>query len=507
MASGPSAADPLGRLGQAAHIAEIDQIGHGEWVTLYEFTKTEHGDRYYYSALIETNSVTRLLRSTDGELKIGHGTPGFSQSTAKGVVTTTYNRLGHCEVEPLVHVRDFHGMKPGQIELSEEFRLYHNLYHDRSNDVWIRIDDAGNDTIVAKIDSDRVRVLNKYLRQYMAGRQMALVLYFDHRAHEQVAPESAKAALPSQDVALTDRRYRFHVGDGSGCVFSRLIGKKIIRPPPVSQSGVWPYDEDERNYAEFIIGVDDGGNEIVHTCEPDKLANYFGANPDAPHYLTPVWFRREVLRKYYDEGEKYSVEDGYLRCGSLWGLRIDNNSADGVMVYLGDLGESLALSVQVYWRSYNITPGDRTSSETNCQRAFAAQFANPTAPDLLFKQNYVRFQEVWKGHYGWQLFRTLHDDDGHVLRQLRVPLSESVGEFEIQTLYLAKLLIEALNDAEIVKACRSAEGNDVKSITKLERFLMEAEYTETARDCKFLRIIYKVRSTGSAHWKARISIN
>ncbi|MEZ5431153.1 MAG: hypothetical protein R3F31_08240 [Verrucomicrobiales bacterium] len=32
---------------------------------------------------------------------------------------------------------------------------------------------------------------------------------------------------------------------------------------------------------------------------PGALANYFGANPDALNFLTPVFFRPEVLAKYY----------------------------------------------------------------------------------------------------------------------------------------------------------------------------------------------------------------
>jgi hypothetical protein len=61
------------------------------------------------------------------------------------------------------------------------------------------------------------------------------------------------------------------------------------------------------------------GKPVRHTCDPDKLANYFGKNPEAPHYLTPVFFRAEVLEKYYADPGKYSVEDGSLRCGRLWG--------------------------------------------------------------------------------------------------------------------------------------------------------------------------------------------
>lgn len=98
----------------------------------------------------------------------------------------------------------------------------------------------------------------------------------------------------------------------------RLLGKKYILPGPMAP------ENDEATtevYQEFIVGSEPSGKSVKYTCNPEKLADYFGKNSDAPHYLTPVFFRTEVLSKYYAGPQKYSVEDGYLRCGSLWGLR------------------------------------------------------------------------------------------------------------------------------------------------------------------------------------------
>ena len=77
------------------------------------------------------------------------------------------------------------------------------------------------------------------------------------------------------------------------------------------------YNE-EKTYVDFIIGIDENGKEIRHTCNPKELNNYFGANPTAPHYLTPVYFDSAVLNKYYSKPEIYKVGDGIIRCGVLW---------------------------------------------------------------------------------------------------------------------------------------------------------------------------------------------
>jgi hypothetical protein len=109
-----------------------------------------------------------------------------------------------------------------------------------------------------------------------------------------------------------------------------------------------------------IIATDTSGRPIRHTCNPEKLANYFDKNPNAPQYLTPVFFGAEVLAKYYDDTRKYSVEDGYLRCGSLWGLQVDNDHTDVVVVFLGDLGRALSETERNYWLSFDITREGRT---------------------------------------------------------------------------------------------------------------------------------------------------
>lgn len=69
---------------------------------------------------------------------------------------------------------------------------------------------------------------------------------------------------------------------------------------------IWPYNE-KKQYIEFIVGVDDNGRELHYTCDPSKLSNYFGANPDAPHYLTPIFFDSAVLSKYYSNPENIKL--------------------------------------------------------------------------------------------------------------------------------------------------------------------------------------------------------
>ena len=119
--------------------------------------------------------------------------------------------------------------------------------------------------------------------------------------------------------------------------YSYIFGKNVIWGCSLCDSNIWPYNE-EKTYVDFIIGIDENGKEIRHTCNPNCLSNYYGANPTAPHYLTPVYFDTAVLNKYYSKPEIYKIEDGIIRCGVLWAIYVDNSNPDYVSAYLGDLG-------------------------------------------------------------------------------------------------------------------------------------------------------------------------
>ena len=254
------------------------------------------------------------------------------------------------------------------------------------------------------------------------------------------------------------------------------------------------------NHQEFIIGADAHGKAIKHTCNPDKLANYFGKNPGSPHYLTPVFFRHEVLSKYYAEPQRYSVEDGYLRCGGLWGVRLDNDHSDCVAVYLGDLGRDLSENERSYWLSFNIPPGDREISETNFRRSFLAEPTDPQKADLVFKHQYGRFKEGFHKTTGWDFFLPLHQDDEHFLTGLRLMGKDNQAELDTQLIALTKVLVDSINEKEIAKDLKTLVEND-KGITKLEKYFRERGMVGFEPHIKFLRALQDLRSKSAAHRK------
>ena len=278
---------------------------------------------------------------------------------------------------------------------------------------------------------------------------------------------------------------------------SRVLIKRILPPLPQEECGIWPFENKQKKYLEFIIGEDKYGRPIEYTCDPDKLADYIGKNPGAPHYLTPVFFKKDVLQRYYDDSKLYSVSDGYLACARKWGVQIDNDNLNVVSVFLGDIGRYIPSGHQQHWLSYNVAP-IYSMSESGIRRSFLGQFVESDNPEHQFKHKYSELQKVWEQAWGWRLHREPAKQDAGAIKRLRVPLNEIEAEFKQQLLNLALVLVDLLNEKSIVKQCPEAK-DEKGGISKLEYFLKHYSYPHVERDISVLRTVQTMRSRIAAH--------
>lgn len=482
------------------------QFGTTDWVIVEASAKGRSEDIGIGAALLPESEVERALANADWDLLHGRGCPGFVTHCKPGTEDrTTYHRFGEdAGIEPIIVHRSFHGARPPSMELCEEFRLFHNLYFDSARNEYVKFAENGDEDVVVRMKSDRVEVHRRELMEYLTAKGMVLALFVDRFRYGMIEPVLRDDETLVEDRAGPDMVYNFHRSDARHIgyehrnVFSRLLGKVLVRGGPD-----WEFHPGEREepYEDFIIGVDERGEPRFHTCDHELLANYFGANPGAPHYLTPVFFRHEVLQKYYADPSRYKVTDSHLSCASLWGLRMDNNHERYVIVWLGDLGRDLPAKERPYWKSFNVPPDGKIST-TYYRRAILAEFADPVAEDHVFKDQYHQTNEQWEKALGWPLFSPLSKEDEHVEMVLRVPLSNSPSEFDDQVIALTKLTVDCLNELELVTGLASLPKG-AKGIAKLEAFLGARQVAGTKEIVSFLRGLQSLRSTGAAHKKGK----
>jgi hypothetical protein len=485
------------------------------WTVVARSIKKDNTRLFTFSLLakaIAEEKYERILSKPDWETQgVEFGHPTFWRSgRSKRIFFNLGNveRINGITFEPFVFYRSFHGIHPSRFEVAQNFLLYHELYFVPDDSVYRKIDDVGeeHDAIIIEGTDDykRIKVNTKFLRDYLAARRMILVRQHDHN---RFSSQSLKPLWGDK------RREEFNYADPSSYnytvwvvnerlntnkeCFSRLLGKDIIKPlAKPDYSHLWFADEwkAKRRYCFFIIGMDSEGNHIEETCDEDELSNYFVDRGKA-HFLTPVFFKREVLKKYYDNPAKYSVDARYLHCLDLWGLPIDINEKGLVYVWLGDFCH-IPYKEQQHWRQYNVPP-EGGITEHRWKTDFLAEFADPNEPVFLFQQAYYKALEHFQTAYGFDLFLELSPEDSHCFSTLHVPVNNEQKELDEQIQNLAKVLNDSLNKHFL-------DNTTDKSIDALESFLTEKFGSQKARDLvEPFRIVQNLRSYGAAHRKGK----
>ena len=254
--------------------------------------------------------------------------------------------------------------------------------------------------------------------------------------------------------------------------------------------------KETKRYATFWI-KDLHRNLVEHSCNPKTLNNIcVNDKPDAPFDITPVFFKREVLDKFYHSPHKFSVSDGevnYKEEGLY--LRVDTDMKDYVSVLLVDLAV-LDYEEQSYWRSFNIKPDDTTTiSKAAYERWYEGKFAKSTAPDAVLIKEYTEFYTFWENFVGWPLFTENPNDPKSAIHSIHVlPDENNEKEFYDQILVLAKLFIDSLNVSQFPKL----DEIENRSLNRFSAYL-EQNDIKLPELISFLRNIQRLRSTMAAH--------
>ena len=475
----------------------------GIFVPVYGGRKDDKWDIFFQSYLVPADRTEEQLK-TDTYDAYGLLRPGVTVYGAWDSGEAAYYKWGNnTSIEPLVIKRDYNDLARDNIEIVEEFRFLFNLYYNSQSKEYV---DLENDTSVVKISDDNlVSIHKRYLKSYLAIKNMALIIHIDSRCTdivEDIFPTDSFDYRNDDNTVF----YTVNIGRGHNGIqeenFSILFGKKVLFGCKLKDCNIWPYNE-KKQYIEFIVGVDDNGRELHYTCDPSKLSNYFGANPDAPHYLTPIFFDSAVLSKYYSNPEKYKVDDGIIRCGTLWSLYIDNQNTGYVSAYLGDLGRNLpSEQEQHYWRGFNKAL-DAKLSATKFKRDFMELPASSQSQDIVFTNTYVKTNRQFAEKAGWPLFLELDEQDRYNFEGLRIPINNSIVEMDMLVLSLVKVLLDSLNEKEIVSHLTGTYEKLVGSISKLEVWFQEKQLTGYQGHIKFLRNLQELRSSGTGHRKGK----
>ena len=450
-----------------------------DWITVYSHKEMPSNglETLNHSCLCPIDYVKESLKDYEWDMNIGDGIPSIKPYDEEKLVTE-YSRYGNdAGLEPIVITQDFLGIIENPApRVSEELILFLNLHKD-GNKLWA-IDNSGDSEEVVRYNKNKIEIRKKYLMRFISAKQMALLLFI--RSTWPTTKEHTDGLLPKPK---TGELYTYSLAT------DRLLGKRIILPPARTESS-------DKVYEKFIYKEDSNGEPVEISCDPHNL----DTNETKPTYFTPIYFKKSVLEKYYNNPNKYTISDGDLSCGSLWGLEIDNDHKSTVMVFLGDL-RKLPNKEQKYWKSFNIPPSDNSISRTNYARSFLGEFCDAKSPEFKFKQLYPDFNNKWQSVHGWFLLRDGNTDDIESnLNSFHIPLSDEDDEFKRSLLLLSKLLNDRLDKDSIKKHINRRLNDEEKKFESIKLLNIYLEENNISTEfAKVLGDIQLLRSKGVAH--------
>ena len=463
-----------------------NKLGESIWVPLYKNLNKEDKseDGSLFSCLIPPEDTSEAMKKYGWDLSRGDGGPSIVTCGDNIWYESTTTTL-----LPLVIYRSFHGTRKPYWEILQELVLYFNLYNDKPNSKYIVDDDNGVEIEVIKYSDNEILIRKSFLTAFMSARQMNLFLFFENTRHK-ITDECLADEHVNEEFISYTRYWGGSYVEGYK-TFTRVLGKKLFYCLPREEKYYEPLNG--KDFESFIIDGD-SHDKIIHTCDPAMLSDYFGKNKGSPHYLTPVYFDKAVLQKYYSSSNEYEVQDSSIDKHGYWHLRFDNNASEHVCVFLGDLGRDLPHSEQIYWKSFNISPEGKEMSKTYFERSMLGAFSNAESPDLVFKSIFTQFQKKWLKSKGWELFLSLNQADYHCFNTLHSLTKNEQSEFDSQILSLVKITIDSINVEELKKLVSIENSGSIKLLAE---FLHKGGVTFDV--ATFLGGLQGVRSTGVAH--------
>ena len=486
------------------------------WITLC--------DTRIFSCLVNDNLATKSMTYDTWDISHSKAGPLINEQFGTFI---SYSRYSNDEVEPIVMYLENEGRWDEEAFLAEEFVMYFKLHKEakgKNEYVYYQVDECGDDVEVARVAGINLEVKLKYVKEYIAVKKLNLLVFTDEVINDTKSiDELGGNEIPWTTSKGSDFIFSYALQEFAGyglgyksCAVFR--GKCMMRYNDKDIQHLWKLRDS--GYESFIVGSDEDGKEVFISCDEKRMPNLFTRQGDEPYSLSPVFFKRDVLSKYFQAVDKYSVQDGYLS-GPSWGIRIDNDRSDDyVVAALVDLGR-MPHREQLHWRSFNVLPPrNGVYSITTFSRWFDAIPTNcSVAPDLVFKQLYIQVNDKWRTKYGWSLFKELAADDQYHFETLHLMGQENdQKEFDGLIQSITKLLIDSLNEKQLVKAIDSTKPDVLRflsernikelkpsyiqgGITKFECFLI-SEGLLDSNVVKLLRKVQDLRSSTVAHRKS-----
>ena len=221
--------------------------------------------------------------------------------------------------------------------------------------------------------------------------------------------------------------------------------------------------------------------------------------PELPYETSPAFFKKDVLLKYQNDPDKYTIDGRSICCRGGWYLKsYDINDEDQVHAYLIDLG-GLPYEEQSYWRSYNEKP-----KSTISERAHITDFEG----NIFYDYDPLHSLKSWLRAMCSEQLSWYHDKSSKLIDRVYYLSTSSQKEWEDALSNLYKLIIDELDKKYITTLAKeSGVTVDIKdgSLQILKKYLTKKEFENKILSTIMnpLLELTSLRSNISAHNQTR----
>ena len=394
-------------------------------------------------------------------------------------------------------------------ELSQEYSHLADIHWREEYDAFVKYDENGDiDPIVSATYNPEknislVTFKRKPLEMYMATTNSSLIRRFDFTLLKR---EDFMGWSNNPEEYTEEHRHFFyrHKNDGNAAY---TAGRQIIplgceREELFEKFKGFPFAKDDKLYEDFIAY--DWRNDTIRniSTDPTETTNYFEMKDNSlPLELSPAFFKPDVLLKYKNDRDKYTLDDRRISCRAAWELKsYDVNEAGQVHAYICDL-RNLPTQEQQYWKSFNEQPKTGISKRAIAQD-FEGQFVNFINPlnDILnTMREWDRKKVPW-----WKL------KEERLLYQVNLPLTNNRGEWGEAFMDLSKLIHEGF-DIKCIRGKLDEKGivydkqnGSIFLLEKLFQFGDGDKRYEGLRTCQLIRTKVKGHAQGKEAKKLAI---
>lgn len=487
------------------YIELYKNINTEEWITIFEENeeKKYENDIFTFCALADVDKINEgeYLKNFEwGFSTDSFGKSGFGTYYSSGNEELFFNDgQFNDNFEYLIALRYFEKYETS-VEINPKLIWYYNLA--KTKDGYV---DPTTDELVIRLNPHKIEVRRAYLKDFLCAYQKVAVIVFDHRRYFN-RTEEIKYIFKD----IFDKHFFLNLNiaenRGFGSNFdsiSCIIGKVVIFPFKNPRHIDYKYFIEENEFEKFIVGYDEDEDETIeYTCNEKELANYFGANPQAPHFLTATYFDIKVLDKYKNDPRNYKITDSNISFLSDWSIPFSINEENKVVVWLGDLGR-IPIEEQKYWKAFNVKP--KGGIEKNFfERQIKSIWTDASRIESKLVPTLNRINSIIHDKYGDVLFSVLSEADKEIYSTFMLPTNLSMPEYQSFLMKLSKLVAESINTRIIKTVMDKDYPSQLGSVLQLGKFLEYIELDINGAICSSIKKAYDSRNKLAGH-KASIS--